>query len=509
MSEFNDKHIAHFGIESSILSVIINNPDRIEVAIARQLMAEHFQNPHTQYLYKCMLKIRDKAKVANREYCFDVTSMIDAVKRLGPEVEKHFLEQAGGLEFLNNLQSGMVCDVKSFEYYLDSLFQRYIRIQTFRAAKKIQELAIDSEDATIGEFLGEIDSIVGKLENLHTESDIIRLGDSLKELMDEFRANKGQKINGLFVTGMPRLMKILNGLRRKEMIVLFARPKTGKSGLFMNIASDIACGQNIPVLYIDTEMSADEQQSRIIAKMADVPEWNIVNGSFLDDPDMKAKVEMAEALLESAPFYYLRASGYTPEQVVGACERFVEHNVGYMEVNGKKKTKECLIIYDWLKVPENSSSTREKEYQQLGDIATKLNDRVAKGLDVPLICGAQANRMGAGKEATGNAADFAQQFLGDSDRILRFCTCLIWLRWLKTEEAEKVAVLPAEKFFNQMIHVLDQRKGPKFLEGIPLHFIGDRIKYIEKEPINLDKIEEEAQNNETAEDNPVEEFQFS
>ena len=504
----NESDIYNFGIETALLSVFMQHPEAIEKAIARQLEAEHFHNDNVSYLYSCMLSIRKFAKTNSNTPCFDCSSMLNEAKKRGKEIEERFINKAGGLQFLNNLQTNVTADVDSLDYYLDSVFQRHIRVQAFRAAKRVQELAVQSEEENTGEFLGQIESILSELSKLNNDSDIIKLGANIREFLEECKLNKGQPTNGIFISFLPRLMEVLNGIRRKELIILFARPKTGKSGIFMNIAEDVACKQNIPVLYIDTEMSADEQQSRVLSKMSGVSEWSILDGSFIDDDESVIRVGKAEELFHNAPFYYIRASGFTPERLVQVCEKFVDENVGYFELeNGKKKTNECLIIYDWLKVPESSSSKREKEYQQLGDITTILNDRVAKALDVPLICGAQANRMGAGKEVQGNAADYAQQFLGDSDRMLRFCTCLVWLRWLKQEEMEKVALLDNDHYFNQMLHVLDQRRGPKHLDGIPLHFIGERITYIEKDVVNLDKVKPgetlEGQNNGTAEQTDI------
>jgi replicative DNA helicase len=492
VENLKEKEIYHFGIETALISVFMQHPETIEKAIARQLKCEHFQNSYSSYIYKCMLAVRNKEKKNSRVPHFDCTSMLNEARKINKETEERFIKNAGGLQFLNNLQENVTVSINSLDYYLDSIFQRYIRIQAFRAAKRIQELAISSEQSEPNEFIGEMNRIIEDVSRLNTDdSEIVRLGENIQELLDECKLNKGQATNGIFVSFLPRLMEVLNGIRRKELIVLFARPKTGKSGIFMNIAEDVACKQNIPVLYIDTEMCVDEQQSRVLSKMSCVNEWRILNGSFLDDDSEVIRVGKAQELLHKAPFYYVRASGLTPDGLVQVCEKFVNDHVGHFEIApGVKKTNNCLIIYDWLKVPESSSSKREKEYQQLGDIATVLNDRVAKNLDVPMICGAQANRMGAGKDIKGNAADHAQQFLGDSDRILRFCTCLIWLRWLKQEEAEKVALLDTEQYFNQMIHVLDQRKGPKHLDGIPLHFIGERITYIEKDVVNLDKVTE-------------------
>jgi hypothetical protein len=216
-----------------------------------------------------------------------------------------------------------------------------------------------------------------------------------------------------------------------------------------------------------------------------------MGGEFLDNEEKnKVLVEYANKL-SNAPLYYVAAKGGDVNKICAYMKEFVEKYVGFETTpDGNKKTKECLVVYDWLKVADSDSLKRVKEYQELGFLATALND-TRRELDIPLIAGAQANRFGNEKEVGLDSAFNAQNFLADSDRLLRFCTCLIWLRRLNFDESnlmkEHMNEHPNDGY-NQMIHVVDQRGGPICLEGIGLSFTGENLTYQEKEPVNLLKV---------------------
>ena len=55
---------------------------------------------------------------------------------------------------------------------------------------------------------------------------------------------------------------------------------------------------------------------------------------------------------------------------------------------------------------------------------------------------------------------------------------------------ELVSKLPDDRFFNQMIHILDQRNGPSCLKGIPMFYKGPFLTYEEREYIDIFNEEE-------------------
>jgi hypothetical protein len=234
-------------------------------------------------------------------------------------------------------------------------------------------------------------------------------------------------------------------------------------------------------------MSEDEQISRAAASWSKVDEWKIINGNFVDSKTDKDLLGDFSSLLKDAPFYYSAARGITTEQLISRCRQFKSQHVGEeTDEDGVTRTKPCLIIYDWLKVNTGVDGYAEmREYQVLGEICTAIKD-VCNELDVPVLAGAQSNREGAGAAIDKMSAYSADKFLADSDRILRFCNCLIWLRRLGPDEQVEVDSYDPEYLYNQMIHVVDQRGGPTCMEGIPLHFSPKVLHYTEKKHIPED-----------------------
>ena len=56
---------------------------------------------------------------------------------------------------------------------------------------------------------------------------------------------------------------MLTGLGRSDLIILAARPGMGKTSFALNIATNVAKKQNVPVAVFSLEMTKDQLVSRI------------------------------------------------------------------------------------------------------------------------------------------------------------------------------------------------------------------------------------------------------
>jgi replicative DNA helicase len=479
------------GIERSFIACIMKYPELATSAVAA-IGEEDIYSPNYKILYKTIIRMKEHYDNKHEKYCFSqelICRWLDSAD----EKDKEIIESTvSRFAFLSMIQGAAGVDVESFGKYLDVIRQTSALVKTYRACVNLQNKVMDSSNII------DAQSIVLEAENAFSQirvddtcSAISKLGDSVVELLDDAKFNKANKGRvGIWLPKFPRLMKVLNGIRRTQFIILFARPKTGKSSLLLDIALSTA-SQNIPVLYIDTEMVAKEQASRALSNWSGVREWDIMGGDYIDDEVKERSIKEFSDKLKNAPLYYVSAKGGDVTKICGYMQEFVDRYVGYETLpNGAKKTRECLVVYDWLKVADSDSLKKAKEYQELGFIATSLND-MRRELDIPLIAGAQANRFGNDKEVGVDAAFNAQNFLADSDRLLRFCTCLIWLRRLNFDETNLMREYAEEHpddAYNQMIHVVDQRGGPVCLEGIGLRFTGANLSYEEVEPVDFQKL---------------------
>ena len=98
--------------------------------------------------------------------------------------------------------------------------------------------------------------------------------------------------------------------------------------------------------------------------------------------------------------------------------------MAYYDENGR--TKDCLIIYDYLKLMNSDSiSNSMQEFQVLGFQITQLHNFTVK-YDVPCLSFVQLNRDGITKEST--------DVVSGSDRLIWLCTSFSIFKMKSDEE---------------------------------------------------------------------------
>jgi replicative DNA helicase len=194
------------------------------------------------------------------------------------------------------------------------------------------------------------------------------------------------------------------GLRRICVDFIAARPKTGKSVFASNVSNYVAGKHNIPVLYLDTEMSIEDQLNRVLASISGVEINKIATGKFGNNFASKEKVEKAAQYLKNIPYHYISIAGQPFENILNIMKRWIYQHVGFDETG---RTKDCLIIYDYLKLMSSSGiNASMQEYQVLGFQITQLHNFCVK-YDVPCLSFVQLNR---------------ENEVAQSDRLIWLCT---------------------------------------------------------------------------------------
>ena len=148
------------------------------------------------------------------------------------------------------------------------------------------------------------------------------------------------------------------------MDLVAARPKVGKSMFGDAVAMHVAGNLNIPVLVLDTEMSKEDHYNRILASLSGVEINKIATGKFSENEIDKEKVADAAAKMQNIPYHYISIAGQSFENVLSLMRKWIYQHVGFDE-NGV--TKDCLIVYDYLKLMGSEGITASmQEYQLLG-----------------------------------------------------------------------------------------------------------------------------------------------
>jgi replicative DNA helicase len=241
----------------------------------------------------------------------------------------------------------------------------------------------------------------------------------------------------------------------------------GKTTAAINIATNIA-RQKIPVLFLDTEMKGEDHKNKGLSIFSfdskyQIPINKIETGHF--DPK-KAKDVIKE--YSELPYYFNSIGGMPFEEQLSVMRRWIAKEVG---INDNGKAKDCVIIYDYLKLMDDADIKGDmKEFQVLGFRMTALHNFSLK-YDIPILCFIQLNRDGITKESTDTASG--------SDRIIWLCSNF---SILKVKSDEEIAKDGSEYGNRKLVPVIARHgEGLELGDYINVDLQGRFAKMIEKE----------------------------
>lgn len=374
-----------------------------------------FTDPINQLIFDCIYKsISENTQV-------ELSSILSAANNLGVAEQINSKDEIAFIRSLFNFPIHK-SNVGVYAAKIAKLKLARDLLQTLRACEK-----------ELGNVTGEEDiiDIISKIEEplLDATGDIYQssskktqtLGEGLDEYL-EYVSNNVSDFVGI-PSGFPAYdVAIGGGLRRKCVDLVAARPKVGKSMFGDAVALHVASKLNIPVLMLDTEMSKEDHYNRILANLSGVEINNISTGKFSENEIEKEKVLTAAKKLKEIPYHYISIAGESFENILSQTRKWIYQHVGFDE-NGK--TKDCLIVYDYLKLMGSEGiSAAMQEYQVLGFQITKLHNFTVK-YDVPCLAFVQLNRDGITKEST--------DAVSGSDRLIWLCTSFSIFK-LKSDE---------------------------------------------------------------------------
>jgi replicative DNA helicase len=193
--------------------------------------------------------------------------------------EHKCLTRAGGPSFISGLVD-VLCDVSNIKYYAEAVNSAARGRELKRLGRRLMDDDIPphqrldiaytetseiNERATIGKS-----STVGEVSS-QIVSDIV----------------DGDGFSGGIKTGFYNLDDPLNGLQKKHLIILGARPSTGKSAMALQIAAHVA-GQGGHVAFFSPEMTDFQLNMRLLSLKSGIPYKKLDRGNKLKEDDQDA-----------------------------------------------------------------------------------------------------------------------------------------------------------------------------------------------------------------------------
>jgi len=435
MADINiNEAISYAGAERAVLTLCLRDNNKIIECEELGLKSEHFSVLGHKNIYSVIAYLYSNPDIKR------IDSLI-ILNTLPDENTKKSVDELGGMGYLDLLFQADVAD--NIKVYVNKIKEAYTKRLVWLKSKSFMNTALTDEKITATDLLNNMqEEILQMMLSLNTNIDIYKMGQNLSERMEE-RMNNPTEVMGYRV-GWNKFDKATQGYIPGELTIFVAPSKTGKSALLLNHAKVLAVDCQIPTLYIDTEMSSELQEDRLLANVSGVDFVEIRNGQFTKDTanglalDKLRRIKEAQAIIKGSPFYHV----YMPEFDIDKVSSFAKKMQLQYNIQ--------VLIFDYIKLPttEVKSLQNAQEYQKLGFFTTCLKD-LAGMLKIPVITAAQTNV--SGETETSPSA----KTIGGSYRILQMADKLFFLR-NKTDEELAMHGL---EHGNQVLTLTYQRSG--------------------------------------------------
>ena len=416
--------------ETSVLGSILIDKDAI-VQISDFLLPEHFYQDKHGDIYQAMLAL------------YEMREPIDLVTVPQKLKEMKKLTQVGGVSYISTLVD-RVPSSANVKKYGEIIRDYYTRRRLITDSSSVIEMGFD-EGVTVPQMLDEAEQKVFSLSQKHLRQGFLPIKSVLSESFDRLDElhKKSGALRGV-ATGFTDLDNTLAGLQDSNLIILAARPGTGKSAFALNIAQHASVSFKLPVGMFSLEMSKEELVDRTLVSQADIDAWRLKTGK-LTSTDFE-KLSEAMGVLAEAPLYIDDTPGISILEMRTKARRLkAEHNLG-------------LIIVDYLQLVHGRNL--ENRVQEVGEISQGLKN-LARELNIPVLALSQLSRAIEHRGA-GSAPQLAD--LRESGSIEQDADVVMFLYREDAEDLESMK-----------LSVAKHRNGA--LRTIDLKFRGDRVRF--------------------------------
>jgi replicative DNA helicase len=386
--------------EGAILGTLLG--DLSSIAHCDLLKVEHFSDPINQCIYQAIQDI----------YSQDISNVNDITLYTQLASDKTaqtvFSKARMNLDFVKQYREKYMLvglnDVSQLQFQINRVMSLSFKRDLFLKLNKHEEVALDPTKDNVIEITSQITS---DLDNLNEKYILSESSDTFDACVDELWESVISKrgVDGTY--GIPSKFNILNQhftYEPGELYIISARMKQGKSAFCLNELVH-KLDNDIPCLYLDTEMSPEMFFTRLISNKARV-DWNLVKtGEYSSDEEHRVKQAIEWIKQKGKIFCHRYEPVWTEDKIYTVCKT-MHHKIGFK-----------FMVYDYMK-DTKTVNTGEKS-NVLGNLCNFLKNDIAGRFDVAVLSAAQLNRNGA---------------IADSDKIEMYIT--LRMQWSRKDEKE-------------------------------------------------------------------------
>lgn len=423
--------LANVGVERAIVASICQfGKDALIEVEDIGVCAESFTQASNQALFTCL------KNVLNNHTEIDQALLLISIKEAGYQA---LFDGRKDIEYIGSLFTFPIVEsnIRPFAIKLERLAVARRAIQQHRLAiESLQQVSgNESLDDIIQMSENPVFDLILELNRAKDRGPHV-LFDDIEEYVKYLRENKADHMG--IATPWPKYNAAIGGgLRNGGVNLISARPKIGKTTLGKELLLHCTNELGIPALFLDTEMSKEDQIIRSLASTSGVALNDIETGNFENNHMDLENVERAvKELKKNKLLHYESIAGKPFEEVLAIIRRWIVKCVGY---DDEGNTKPCVVVYDYFKLMDKAHLENLKEYEAMGYQISKLTD-FAKEYDFPVLAFVQLNR---------------QHEVSQSDRLIWICHS--FSKFATKEDAERAD--DGEDGGNRKLEVCQTRFG--------------------------------------------------
>mgnify|MGYP000533377533 CR=1 FL=1 len=419
--------------ETGIICTLIHNPEFIVYSDA--LLPSYFYKSENGAIYWAIQQLYQKGITKIDK--FNLETQINSDSRYKKIIESY------DKNFINEL-------VENSEFVARSTKEEYIEIvnrvitlsfkrDLYKKLKQFEHQCLDDKINLNQLNLNMINDIDSLASEYVTQDRIPMYNKNIYNIWKKIISKRNE--DGTF--GIPSKHKILEKYftyQDGELVLVAARRKHGKSIFGMNELAHML-KQGVSCVYLDTEMSDELFTTRLLSHLTGIEEYRVKAGGY----SASEEIMIQEALewIHKQNFTHIYDPQWTMDKVYTTAKIL------------KNKINFDFLIYDYIKITDNTTTSSSEQYNELGNWCNHLKNNIAGALDIPVLTFAQLNR---------------KYEIADSDKIERYAS--VGIRWIK-KTAEEIAKDGVE-CGNYKLNIAFNRIGEEMDDDDYIDFVFDR-----------------------------------
>ncbi|MCF0178450.1 MAG: replicative DNA helicase [Bacteroidales bacterium] len=352
-------------IEEAVLAAMMLEPEVI-TDVRDMLYPECFYNTNNRLIYEAI------AAISSRNDKVDILTVADELAKAGN------LDTIGGRAYLSAL-SNKISAAAHIDYHTKILLQKSIQRELISISYTIQKHAFEDTE-TVDELMENAQQAVFSIAERNMRRSTSSIKDLMHNVIDELQKaqERGDGLSGV-PSGYSNLDSITLGWQASNLIILAARPATGKTAFVLTMARNMAVDYNVPVAFFSLEMSSNELLKRILISETGLEADKIKGAKKFKNPDDWNTFNDRIVRLLRSPLWIDDTPSLSIYEFRSKARRLV-NNAGVK-----------MIVIDYLQLMAGPPELKGMREQEVAAISRSLKS-IAKELNVPILALSQLNR---------------------------------------------------------------------------------------------------------------------